>query len=208
MEEDDELVPEVDDKGVLILSNRAWVNLDTSIWLQAAKIIKLDISYNHIQELPPQIGEMVLLRELIGCFNKIQAIPKEIGSLRRLRKLILNTNRIRVIPPELGNCEVLEELILSENMVEELPVTLAKIQNLRVLKMTNNKLKAIPFEIADVLTLEEFDCGNNPHLESVPAKWRGDTESVLFTLRVHRGRSYALDCTPAYQISLSGTCCM
>jgi Leucine-rich repeat (LRR) protein len=91
-----------------------------------------------------------------------------------------------VIPPELGNCEVLEELILSENMIEELPVTLAKIQNLRVLKMTNNKLKSIPFEIADILTLEDFDCGNNPHLESIPPKWRDDTESVLFTLRVHR----------------------
>lgn len=187
MEDDDDMVPEPDSKGQLVLSNRAWVNLDKSIWAMATRIVKLDISYNHIVEIPPQIGEMILLRELIASFNKITAIPKEIGSLRRLRRLVMNTNRIRLIPPELGNCEMLEEIILSENMIEEIPKAMAKIQNLRVLKLTNNKLRSIPFEMADILTLEEFECGNNPHLETVPAKWRDDTESVLFTCRVHRG---------------------
>jgi hypothetical protein len=62
MEDDDENLPEPDGKGVLILSNRAWLNLDPSIWAMASKIIKLDISYNHIVELPNQIGEMMMLR--------------------------------------------------------------------------------------------------------------------------------------------------
>ena len=62
MEDDDEVTPEPDDKGQLILSNRAWVHLDAIIWSYSLKLIKLDISYNHITEIPPQIGEMVLLR--------------------------------------------------------------------------------------------------------------------------------------------------
>lgn len=62
MEDDDDNIPEPDSKGQLILSNRAWVNLDPSIWSLATKIMKLDISYNHIVELPAQIGEMVVLR--------------------------------------------------------------------------------------------------------------------------------------------------
>ncbi len=62
MEEDDDLVPEVDSKGVLNISNRAWVKLDPIIWTFAQSLIKLDMSYNHINELPPQIGELNMLR--------------------------------------------------------------------------------------------------------------------------------------------------
>lgn len=62
MEDDDELVPSVDEKGFLNISNRAWVNLDPIIWTMTTKIIKLDMSYNHILEIPSQIGELTMLR--------------------------------------------------------------------------------------------------------------------------------------------------
>ena len=62
MEEDDDLVPNADDKGFLNISNRAWVNLDPVIWTMSLKILKLDMSYNHIVEIPPQIGELIMLR--------------------------------------------------------------------------------------------------------------------------------------------------
>ncbi|RYH22983.1 leucine-rich repeat domain-containing protein [archaeon] len=126
-------------------------------------------------------------RELIASFNKIVTIPAELGKLRRLRKISLNNNRIKALPPELGSIEGLEELHLGENLIEELPMSLSKLTGLKILKMTNNRLRTIPFEIANLFTLEEFDCGNNPHLDTVPARWRGDTESLLFTCRLHRG---------------------
>ncbi len=62
MEDDDDLVPEPDAKGQVVLSNRAWVRLDPMIWSMAMKLTKLDVSYNHIIEIPPQIGEMLVLR--------------------------------------------------------------------------------------------------------------------------------------------------
>ena len=95
-------------------------------------------------------------------------------------------NRLKTIPSEIGRLEMLEELVLSENKIEDLPHTVSLMVNLRVLKLQNNKLRTIPYEIAEILTLEELDCSNNDYLEMVPAKWRGDTESVLFTCRVHR----------------------
>lgn len=104
-----------------------------------------------------------------------------------MRRLLMNSNRIRVLPEEMGNLDMLEELVASENMIEEIPKLISKIPNLKVLKMMSNKLKTIPFELADILTLEIFDCANNPHLDAVPATWRGDTESLLFTCRIHRG---------------------
>jgi Leucine-rich repeat (LRR) protein len=186
MEDDDEMIPELDDKGHLVLSNRGWVHLDPVIWSMSLNLVKLDITYNHLTEIPPQMGDLVLLRELIASFNKIVTIPPELGKLRRLRKLALNNNRIKGLPTEIGNMEMLEELILGENMIEEIPASVARIPSLKVLKMTNNRLRSIPFEIAYVFTLVEFDCGNNPHLETVPAHWRGDTESLLFTCRMYR----------------------
>lgn len=198
MEEDDEFVPEPDIKGTLNLSNRAWINLDPSVWDMALKILKLDISYNHFAEIPAQIGEMIMLRELIASFNKITRVPVELGKLKRLRRLILNNNRLKSLPLEIGLLDNLEEIIVSENSLEEIPMTIAKMSNLKILKLSNNKLRSIPYELADILTLEECEVANNPHLDSVPAKWRGDTESVLFTCRVHRGNIF---CTDACRLS-------
>ena len=126
-------------------------------------------------------------RELIASFNKITALPPEIGRLKRLRRLVLNNNKIRAIPNDIGQLENLEELILSENYIEDFPVSVSMMASLKVIKLSNNRLKSIPFEVADILTLEEIDCSNNPNLDSIPAKWRGDTDSVLFTCKVHRG---------------------
>lgn len=129
-------------------------------------------------------------RELVACFNKITMLPPQIGKLKRLRRLILNTNKLKHIPDDIGQLDMLEELVLSENSIEDIPVSLSLMSNLKILKLANNKLKAIPYEIADILTLEEIDCSNNHNLEAVPAKWRGDTDSVLFTCRVHRGMMF------------------
>lgn len=199
MEDDDDLVPEPDSKGALNLSNRAWINLDPFIWTLSLKLIKLDLSYNHITEIPYQIGEMIMLRELVGSFNKITGIPKEIGRLKRLKKLFLNSNKIKRVPEELALLENLEELHLNENSLEALPVTMEKMVNLRILKLCNNKLRTVPYSLADLLTLEVLDCANNPGLTIVPAAWQGDTESVLFVCRVHL--EYAVQMNELHQVN-------
>lgn len=186
MDEEDDLVPQPDSKGALNLSNRAWVNLDPFLWTLSLKLIKLDLSYNHIVEIPSQIGEMIMLKELYASFNKITSVPPEIGRLKRLKKLYLNSNKIKTIPSEIGQLENLEELLLNENSLQEIPPTIEKMVNLRILKLTNNKLRTLPYTIADLLTLETIDCANNHHLEIVPASWRGDTESILFICKLHQ----------------------
>ena len=105
MDEDDELVSAPDERGFLDLTNRAWVNLDSRCWAFPFQLFTLDVSYNHIEELPPQIGDLVMLRyislfmihddhrthlsqhpfeylhnrELRAAFNKLTYLPKEIG---------------------------------------------------------------------------------------------------------------------------------
>ena len=127
MEEADELVPQPDSKGFLSITNRAWVTLDPAIWRMTTQIITLDLSYNSIFELPPQIGELQILRELRCSINKISIIPPQIGRLQRLRRLYLNGNRIKKLPDEIGKLQLLEEFTLSENSLEDLPKTIANI---------------------------------------------------------------------------------
>lgn len=129
-----------------------------------------------------------ICREFIACFNKITRIPKEIGKLRRLRKLVLNSNRLTDIPEEIGQLEILEELILSENLLEAIPRTISGLGSLKILRLANNKLKSLPYETAEILTLEELDCSNNLNFDMVPSKWRGDSESLIFSCKVHRGK--------------------
>lgn len=186
MEEADELVPDPDARGLLDLTNRAWVNLDPKIWTMSLTLISLDVSYNHLHDIPPQIGELVLLKEFRASFNKLVAIPPEMGRLKRLRKLIVNGNRISQIPEDIGRLELLEELVLSENSIELLPGTISKMAALRILKLQNNKIKKLPCELAEVLTLEILDCSNNKNLSMIPPATRGDTEGILFICRIHR----------------------
>eukprot|EP01035_Chromulina_nebulosa_P016152 gene16152-21408_t len=125
MDAEDDLIPEPDAKGAINLSNRAWVNLDPYLWTLSEKLVKLDMSYNHLTEIPSQIGEMIMLREIVASFNKIVRIPREIGRLKRLKRLLLNSNRLKKLPDEIGQLEQLEELILSENSIEVLPDNLS-----------------------------------------------------------------------------------
>ena len=127
MEEADELVPQPDNKGFLSVTNRAWVSIDPAIWRMTSQIITLDLSYNSIFELPPQIGELAILRELRCSINKISVIPPQIGRLQRLRRLYLNGNRLKKLPDEIGKLQLLEELTLSENVLEDVPKTISNI---------------------------------------------------------------------------------
>lgn len=149
-------------------------------------LITLDLSYNNITELPKEIGELILLKELRCSFNKILVIPPEIARIKRLRKLFLNGNKLKTLPEEIGKLDMMEELVLSENNLEELPRTISMMTNLRILKLQNNKLRNLPYEIAEILTLEILDCTNNAAMNMVPEAWRGDIQSILFTCKIHR----------------------
>ena len=62
MEEFDDLVQQPDDDGVLDYSHRAWVTLDDSVWTWSSRLLILNVSYNNMLEIPPEIGNLILLR--------------------------------------------------------------------------------------------------------------------------------------------------
>jgi Leucine-rich repeat (LRR) protein len=138
-----------DSRGQLDLTNRAWVNLDSQVFSFASSLVLLDISYNNMHELPVEIGELQMLRELRAAFNKLVKVPQTIGKLRRLRKLVLNGNKLKTLPDEIGRLDQLEELIISENRLTYFPSAVKHMSSLAVLKLQNNDLVALPPELSE-----------------------------------------------------------
>ena len=118
---DDAVLIEPDVNGFLDLTNRAWVNLDHRIWYSTQTLFVLDISYNNMFELPANIGDLYMLRELRASFNKLIKLPPTVGKLKRLRRLVLNGNKLKHLPDEIGRLDQCEELILSENSLQVRP---------------------------------------------------------------------------------------
>ncbi|CAM9354279.1 unnamed protein product, partial [Discosporangium mesarthrocarpum] len=186
MEEFDELVPQPDSNGVLDLTHRAWVVLDNVVWTMKRELLVLNISFNNIEYLPPELGDLDLLKELDVSCNKLEALPPETGKCKRLRKLKANGNYITMVPEQLGDCLLLEEITLSENKLQEVPVCLAGLTALRVLRLQNNCLKTLPYSLGLVSTLEDLDCAGNPDLAIIPASLHSNTAMILWVCRLQQ----------------------
>jgi len=57
---------------------------------------KLDLSNNNLAFVPPDIGNLALLTELILDDNVIVSLPHEIGQLKTLKSLSLRNNHFQV----------------------------------------------------------------------------------------------------------------
>lgn len=182
MEEYDELIPHPGKDGSLDLTNRAWRELDSVLWTFGRELLVLNIGYNNIESLPPELGDLMLLRELDCSCNKLKGLPAEIGRCTRLRKLKANGNHITQLPNEMGQCIFLEEVILTENKLRTVPDTLGALQGLKVLRLTNNSLTALPHNLGVVETLEDINCTGNAQLDMIPAPIRGDSVLVKWVL--------------------------
>lgn len=194
MEEFDDLIQQPDDSGLLDLSHRAWVTLDKAIWTWGQSLIVLNISFNNIEMLPPELGKLHLLRDIDASTNRIEEIPKEIGMCARIKRLKLNGNRLKTIPKEISGCRLLEEFILSENDLVRLPGTIGQLAVLRILKLQNNKLTQIPPELGDCLSLEDIDCTGNPNLTNIPEDLQRDTKLCIWLCqRAKRHRDNVID---------------
>ena len=199
MEEFDELMPTPDADGRLELSHRAWQHVDEVVWTMGLEITALSLAYNRLAHIAPELGDLKLLRELDCSCNKLQALPAKIGALRQLRKLKCNGNSLEHLPDEIGQCRQLEEIICSENKLVALPRALGTCKKLRILLAQNNSLAMCPPTLADVsASLEHINLAGNPRLDMIPKKIRGDTELILWVIRLHRDNEvesqYVLSC--------------
>ena len=123
--------------------------------------VRLDLSEQGITELPPEIGKLCDLRELILIRNQLNCVPSEIGLLCSLRKLSLYENRLNNLPSEIGQLKVLQRLVLSKNNLITLPPEIGQLRVLQVFYLTHNQLNSLPSQFGQLSALQALDLEAN-----------------------------------------------
>ncbi|KAJ0101864.1 hypothetical protein Patl1_04608 [Pistacia atlantica] len=158
----------------------------SEVW-ESGEIIKLDLSRNSIQELPPELSSCVSLQSLILSRNKIKDWPAAIlMSLSKLSWLKMDNNPLRQIPadgfkavpmlqildlsynvaslpenPAFSSLPLLQELYLRRVQLHEIPSDILSLQQLRILDLSQNSLQSIPEGLKNLTSLTELDLSDN-----------------------------------------------
>ncbi|GAY65118.1 hypothetical protein CUMW_238790 [Citrus unshiu] len=93
-------------------------------------VVRLDLSYCAIMEIPQDIGCLSSLKELNLRGNNFWSLPASIGSLSSLTRMNLIENKLESLPASIGCLSSLEILHLTRNNLSllELPVLLSYIE--------------------------------------------------------------------------------
>ena len=75
----------------------------------------MDLDYNCIQELPPEIGELSNLKALWLCNNQLWDLPEEMKKLKKLEKLYLGNIKFEIFPEVLKKIKNLKELYIDKD---------------------------------------------------------------------------------------------
>ena len=143
-------------KGVEIVEDQAYFSGTTAELQEALTRGVLD-----------RCGSLVVERKLI-------ALPPEIGRLKRLRELILDTDTVQTIDPGLFQCAGLVKLVVLSNQLKLLPAGgWAKLKSLEQLVLTtSNALRELPADIGDAPRLGgDLDLRAQTKLAPLPASF-------------------------------------
>ncbi len=133
----------------------------------AVNLTRLDLYYNQLSSLPPEIGNLTNLTYLYLYGNQLISLPAEIGNLTNLTRLSLSSNQLNSLPAEIGNLTNLTVLILGDNQLSSLPPDIWNLTNLTRLGLNNNQLSSLPAEIGNLTSLTRLYLSDN-QLSSLP----------------------------------------
>jgi hypothetical protein len=156
-------------------------------WLS---IQSLDISHNHLTQLPENIGHCIRLKELKATNNNLTYLPDSIGkcvmlqtlnldmnelstltmSICECRALLLlnvNNNRLIALPENIGHCIKLRLFFASWNNLKKLPESIVQCVALEWLKVSYNQLDELPEGLEKCVNLQGL-CISHNHLKSLP----------------------------------------
>ena len=116
----------------------------------------LDISNNHLSDLPASIGNLTLLQSLDVGTNKLTTLPESTTKLANLRTLVLRENQLAALPSTL-ELSALSHLDVSTNQLTELPPNLGySLKSLIELDCSHNLLTSFPPSIGQLPCLQKL----------------------------------------------------
>ena len=119
--------------------------------------VSLDLSFNQLRYLPPEIGQLTRLQSLYLNDNELGQIPPELGRLTNLKYLDLFSNDLNQLPPEIGQLKKIQSLNLSCNYLSQLPPEIGQLTSLQYLDLRDNHLIRVPPEIGQLTSLQSLN---------------------------------------------------
>ncbi|NXP69510.1 LLR1 protein, partial [Ramphastos sulfuratus] len=143
--------------------------IDTRV-LSLKKLRKLDLSHNHIKQLPATIGDLTCLQELNLHDNHLESFSGALcnSTLQKsLQFLDLSQNKMKALPIQFCQLQELVNLKLDDNELIRLPFKIGQLKQLRFLSAARNKLPFLPSDFRK-LCLENLDLFGNPFEQPNP----------------------------------------
>ncbi|KAH9726831.1 Disease resistance-like protein DSC1 [Citrus sinensis] len=151
-----------------------------------SRVVRLDLSYCAIMEIPQDIGCLSSLKELNLRGNNFRSLPASIGSLSSLTRMNLVENKLESLPASIGCLSSLEFLHLTRNNLVSLPISIKQLSRLRTLDLRNcNMLQSLP-ELPVLLShIEARNCKQLQSLPELPSCPEELDTSILESLSKH-----------------------
>lgn len=171
-------------KGINLSGNKI-VSFPTKLYRFAHTLYDLDLSNNHISELPSSITSLQVLNRLDVSYNKIRCLPETLTQITTLTHLLLSYNELGAgIPDVVGRLSNLQTLALSHcglTVVEADKIrALAKLE---VLDISNNNIGSIPAELGLCEKIKSLNIDGNLFKVPRPTVIAKGTASVMEYLR-------------------------
>ncbi|KAG9405577.1 hypothetical protein AC1031_003481 [Aphanomyces cochlioides] len=148
-------------------------------------LVKLDLSYNDIVTLSPDIEQLKALTWLKLKQNQILDLPSQLGALRKLVFLDVSNNQLLRAPQCLSQLQELRELSLSGNSIKSLPDDIGLLVKLESLTVDQNQLCEIPASVGAMALLRTFTAQENS-LEALPESFQ--SLELLETIDVSKNK--------------------
>ena len=126
----------------------------------------LNLSDNHLQSLPADLGCLHKLKIIFLSNNNFEQVPQVLADCPNLSMVGFKSNKIRVLGEDVLPLGV-RWLILTDNQLEKLPNSIGRLQGLQKLMLAGNQLRSLPDEMAACQNLELIRLAAN-RLESLP----------------------------------------
>ncbi|MFN3202891.1 MAG: leucine-rich repeat domain-containing protein [Bradymonadia bacterium] len=148
--------------GTLSLSAMALEALPPALFdlSVSPKVSALDLSKNHLTELPPAFADLQQLTELDLSHNPLGTLPRTLGQLTGLRSLKLNGTGLSHLGDALGLLKWLNRLELAHNTLEALPDLFDGLEGLTLLRLDHNPLSDLPPSLGACSQLQKIALGH------------------------------------------------
>ncbi|XP_078616419.1 uncharacterized protein LOC144884811 [Branchiostoma floridae x Branchiostoma japonicum] len=157
-------------------------HVEWDIMGKTTTLLTLDLSDQHLKQLPDELFELTKLQALTLNENKNIQLSEKLIRLTNLKLLTLNDCNLETVPAAVMKLTQLEALILSYNRNITLPDEMSSLVNLTVLNLYNCNLDSLPPVVLKLPHLQILDLSHNNQI-SLHADFSGLEDLNVLRLR-------------------------